>query len=111
MSEIQIKARENNFYGLKADRNGEFVFELLASNDCEGDLEDAIYSLTQTWNLDVRVTLSVSMRVRDILKNLTEDYLYGDGRIGEQELPMFDALRNDCQYIVEQIDALKKKSA
>jgi hypothetical protein len=32
------------------------------------------------------------------------------GKIGKDEAPLFEALRKDCQWIIDQIDALEKNT-
>lgn len=96
--------------GEKIDENGEFVFYLYTSNLCDDDFSDAIVEISSLWetapeNLDI--PLKINVRLKSILEDMLEMYSFPDGSVDEKDLPLFQALRKDCQLIINEIDALK----
>jgi hypothetical protein len=90
---------------------GEYVFGIYATNSCDQDLEQAIATVAALWRLDVitsEVTLTINVRLRSLYETLYDMHNAG-GKIHKDSKPLFDALKKDCQWIVDQINSLEKK--
>jgi hypothetical protein len=58
------------------------------------------------WDLETDVSLKVQIKLKDIYENLYDMY-NAQGKIQEEDTPLFEALRKDCQWIVDQINSLE----
>lgn len=88
---------------------GEYVFGIYASNACGQELEQAIETIASLWRQPVitsEVTLMINIRLLSVYEMLYEMY-NADGKINKEYKHLFDALKNDCQSIVNQINSLE----
>ena len=95
----------------KVDEDGNFKFYTHISN-CSGDkLQEATDKLVEHWwsDSDEEVSLTVHMTVKGIYKELFDWTTEFDGRISRDCMPEFEALKNNCQWIIDQINSLKIK--
>jgi hypothetical protein len=106
MKAIEFVIYENVHDGEVA-RDGQFQFSLYTSNMCDGEMEEVMPVLVKLWDFESEVTLKVNMKARDLLMGLLDLHVDRNGCISEEDKPMFDALRNDCQWMIEHIDKLK----
>ena len=91
------------------NEKGEYVFGIYASNSCDEELEQTIETMAELWRTEAirtEVTLTINVRLRSVYENLYHMYNAG-GKIDAEEKHLFDALSNDCQWIVDQIAKLK----
>ena len=94
----------------RVDANGEFTFYLFTSNYCDGEFEEAMETLISIWALEAEVSLSVNMKTRSLFTELYEMHCQHDGTVDLDDMKLFNALRNDCQWIIDRVDALKVAS-
>jgi hypothetical protein len=110
MKPIKFEIDERPMSG-KATPEGHFTFYIYASNMTEGDLEDAIPVLTEMWQLEVLggtdVGLKINMKLRDLFTEAAGYYGDRNNVIEAEAMPVFNALRQDCQWILDQIAQLK----
>ena len=93
--------------GEKVNENGEYVFNLYISNDMEDDDSYlAIRDIVKIWKTGIYAPLRINIRLKEVAENLIEMYAT-HGVFSKQDQPLFEALRNDCEWIVEQIDKLE----
>jgi hypothetical protein len=91
------------------NEKGEYVFGIYTSNCCDDDIEKAIQSVAELWetqHLEAEVTLTINVKIRDIYENLFHVY-NSMKKIEVENMPLFEALKNDCQWIVDQINTLE----
>ena len=106
MKSIDVEIEEKVMTGT-VDENGDFKFYLYASNECDGEFEKAVALLLKIWTLEeVEVTFRVHIRVKEIYNDLYEMFNAG-GKIQQKDTPRFEALRKDCQWIIDQINELE----
>ena len=106
MKAIEFAIHENVHDG-EVTSDGQFQFSLYTSNMCDGEMEEVMPVLVKVWDFESEVSLKINMRARDLLMGLLDLHVCGNGCISEEDKPVFDALRNDCKWIIEQIDNLK----
>lgn len=87
--------------------DGQFQFYMYTSNMCDGEMEEVMPVLAKVWDFESEVSLKVNMKARDLFIGMFDMYGFRGECITEEDKPMFDALRNDCQWMIEQIDKLK----
>ena len=90
---------------------GEYVFGIYTSNCCNDELEKSIEQMVALWkneDLDCDINMTINVAVRDIYRHLFDMYSVGPKKIGAEDAHLFDALKNDCQWIVDQINALER---
>jgi hypothetical protein len=93
----------------QVDQDGGYKFSLYTSNCCTGEFEDAIQILRHIWDLETDVNLTINVRTKSIYEELYIHHSFNDdGTIDKESKPLFDALRKDCQWIIDQIDGLKE---
>jgi hypothetical protein len=88
---------------------GEYVFGIYATNVCNDDIEKAIQSVAELWEaqyLEADVNLTINVRVRSLYEYL-HNMRTANGRFDAESKPLFEALKNDCQWIVDQINKLE----
>ena len=88
---------------------GEYVFGIYASDACDEELEETISTIAELWkteSITSEITLTINVRLRGVYENLYDMY-NAQGKIDPEDKHLFDALRNDCQWIVDQINSLK----
>ena len=98
--------------GETVNQNGEYVFSIHTSNELDGSLEQTIQAMVELWEmkyLEAYVSLNINVRARSIYEGLIEMHGYTDGSIRTSSLHLFDALKKDCQWIIDQINALEVK--
>jgi len=105
MKPLAVEIEEKVMTGT-VDKNGDFKFYLYASNECDGEFEKAMALLLQIWELETEVTFKVHIRVKEIYNDLYEMYNAG-GKIQQVDTPRFEALRKDCQWIIDRINELE----
>lgn len=91
---------------------GEFVFGIYTSNYLNDELEKSIEQMVGLWkseDLDCEISMTINIVVRDIYRNLFHMYIVGTKKIDAEDAHLFDALKNDCQWIVDQINALEQR--
>jgi hypothetical protein len=95
----------------KVTPEGHFTFYVYASNYTEGEFEDAIPVLAEMWNSEVLrdtdVGLKINMKLRDLFTEAAGYYGDSNNVIEAEAMPVFNALRQDCQWILDQIAQLK----
>ena len=106
MKPIQFEVNEIPQTG-SIDEEGNFKFYIYTSNMCCDDFTEAIETLQKLWDLDTDVSIKVNIKLKDIYEDLFDMYSAQD-KIGKEEAPLFDALRKDCQWIIDQIDSLER---
>jgi hypothetical protein len=90
--------------------DGQAVFSFYTSNYCDGETEQALAVISKIWDCDVEVTLTAHMRVRDLFNDMYDMYgLYNQEpyTIDKEDKFRFDALRADCEWIIQQLDKIK----
>ena len=108
MKPIQFQVDEIPQTG-ELDEEGNFKFYIYCSNCCDDDYSETIGTLQKLWDLDTDVSLKVHIKLKDIYEDLFDMY-NAQGKIEKDEAPLFEALRKDCQWIIDQIDALEKNT-
>ena len=94
------------------NEKGEYVFGIYTSNSCDEELEQTIETMTELWRSDTvrsEVTLTINVRLRSVYETLYDMYNHG-GKIDAEDKHLFDAMSNDCQWIVDQISKLKVRA-
>lgn len=89
------------------DAEGNFKFYIYCSNMGDDEYTEAIETLQKLWDLETDVSLKVNIKLKDIYEDLF-DMCTAQGKIEKEEAPLFDALRKDCQWIIDQIDSLER---
>jgi len=97
----------------KVDYDGEYTFSLFTSTECENEFTDAMNVMSKIWDMDLNaeVCIHIDIKLRSVYKSLRESVISGDETVMEIEkryMPLAQALRKDCQWIIEQIDLLKE---
>ena len=105
MKPIKIEIDESVQSG-KIDKNGDFNFLIYTSNQCNSEFEEAIETLIHLWNLEADVSLKIHIRLKEVYEDLYEMY-NAQGKIQKKDTPMFESLRKDCQWMIDQINALE----
>ena len=103
---------EQSANGETVNQNGEYVFNIHTSNELDGSFERTIQAMVELWqmqHLEAYVSLNINVRVRSIYESLIDMHVYPDGSIHTYALPLFNALKNDCQWIIDHINALEVK--
>ena len=99
----------------EVDEDGNFKFYIHISNCCGDELGEAAEKLVEQWwsdsNNDEEVSLTVHMTVKGIYQELFDWSTDSEGKIDSDAMPDFKALRNNCQWIIDQVDALKIRAA
>jgi hypothetical protein len=98
----------------KVTSEGHFTFNIYATNECIGEnLEKHILAVADLWNsealreIDTEVMLTINMKLRDLFTELVGHYGDRNNVIEAEAMPVFNALRQDCQWILDQIAQLK----
>lgn len=101
---------EQSANGETVNQNGEYVFNIHTSNELDGSFERTIQAMVELWqmqHLEAYVSLNINVRVRSIYEGLIEMHRRSNDSIGFSSLPLFSALKNECQWIIKQINALE----
>jgi len=88
------------------DAEGNFKFYIYASNQIDEDFSEVIETLKVLWDLETDVSLKVNIKLKDIYENVFDLY-NAQGEIQKENTPVFEALRKDCQWIIDQINDLE----
>jgi hypothetical protein len=88
------------------DKEGNFMFYVYASNQMSEDLSEAIETMQAIWNLETEVSLKINLKFKDVYENLYDLY-NAQGKVQTEDTPLFEALRKDCQWIIDQINTLE----
>jgi hypothetical protein len=88
------------------DQEGDFKFYFYGSNMTDDDFSEAIETLQKLWDLETDVSLKVHIKLKDIYEDLFDMY-NAQGKIEKEDTPLFESLRKDCQWIIDQINALE----
>ena len=110
MKDINIEINESTQTD-GVNENGEFGFFVFASNCCDNDFEEAIETLALIWELPTEVSLTINLTLRGVYRDTIQMHhvpIYGDNIIEARSVPLFAAMRKDCQWIIDQIDALEE---
>jgi len=89
------------------DKNGDFSFIVYTTNQCNGEIEKAIDTLKRTWNAPIEVSLSINLTLKGVFRDLHDSYTRPDGTVHPDETHYFKAMRKDCQWVIDQIDAME----
>jgi len=89
------------------DKNGDFSFYVYATNQCEQEFEEAIETLKLIWDAPTDVSLTINIRLKGVYEDAFEMHSMGGNVIEARSTPLFAAMRKDCQWIIDQIDALE----
>ena len=110
MKPIQFEVNETPI-SEHINNKGEYVFGIYTSNYLNNELEKSIEQMVGLWkneDLDCEINMTINVAVRDIYRNLLDMYTLDLKKIGAEDAHLFDALKNDCQWIVDQINALER---
>ena len=88
------------------DADGNFKFYIYTSNMIDEDFSDVMETLKVLWDLETDVSLKVHIKFKEIYENLFDMYS-AQGKIKKEDTPLFEALRKDCQWIIDQINTLE----
>ena len=88
------------------DQDGNFKFYVYVSNSGDDDFSEAIETLQKLWDLETEVSLKVHIKLKDVYENLFDMY-NAQGKIRKKDTPLFESLRKDCQWIIDQINTLE----
>jgi hypothetical protein len=88
------------------DSEGNFKFYFYASNQSEEDFSEVIETLKVIWDLETEVSIKVHIKLKDVYDDLFEMY-NAQGKIQKEDTPLFEGLRKDCQWIIDQINTLE----
>lgn len=105
MKPIQFEIDEVPQAG-EIDKEGNFKFYIYASNMGADDFTEAIETLQKLWDLETDVSLKVNIKLKDIYEDLFDMY-NAQGKIQKEDTFRFEALRKDCQWIIDQINSLE----
>jgi len=89
------------------DKNGDFSFYVYATNQCEQEFEEAIETLKLIWDAPTDVSLTINIRLKGVYEDAFEMHSMGGNVIEARSTPLFASMRKDCQWVIDQIDALK----
>ena len=107
---VELPYTEINWYSSseKVAEDGEFTFGVYLSNGCLGfAIERAVLDWACSIHEERDVNLTIRLRLRDIFNELYGVNRNGGGSVDEECVPLFDALRKDCEWIIKQIENLK----
>jgi len=88
--------------------DGEYIFSVYTSDACQDEFQAAISAIAEMWkheNLG-EITFRINIRLRSLYETIY-DYRNTGGKIDAEEKPLFDALKKDCQWIIDQINSLE----
>jgi hypothetical protein len=88
------------------DADGNFKFYIYASNYIDEDFSEVIATARVLWDLETEVSLKVQIKLKDVYENLF-DMHNAQGKVQKEDAPLFESLRKDCQWIIDQINALE----
>jgi hypothetical protein len=88
------------------DQEGNFKFCVYGSNKCDDDFYEVIETLQKLWDLETDVSLKINIKLKDIYEDLFDMY-NAQGKIEKEDTPLFESLRKDCQWIIDQINSLE----
>jgi hypothetical protein len=88
------------------DADGNFKFYIYASNYIDEDFSEVIETVKVLWDLETEVSLKVQIKLKDVYENLY-DFYSAQGKVQKDDTPLFESLRKDCQWIIDQINALE----
>jgi hypothetical protein len=88
------------------DADGNFKFYIYASNYIDEDFSEVIATAKVLWDLETEVSLKVQIKLKDVYENLY-DMHNAQGKVQKKDTPLFESLRKDCQWIIDQINALE----
>ena len=91
------------------DEEGNYQFYIYCSNMSDGDYSNAIETIQKLWDLETEVSLKVNIKLKDVYNDLFDMY-NAEGKINEVDVPLFETLRKDCQWIIDEIDKLEKNT-
>jgi hypothetical protein len=92
----------------KVAEDGGFTFGVYLSNNCiDFALEQAVLDWACSIDDEKDINLTIRLRLRDVFSELYDINCNGDGSVDEEGVPLFDALRKDCEWIIKQVDELK----
>lgn len=105
MKSIELEIDEKPMAGT-LDENGDFTFYLYGSNTCDDEFQEALETLQHLWHLNTEVSLKINVRFKDIYADLYSMH-NAQGKILKEDTPLFQALLEDCQWIIDQINTLE----
>ena len=105
MQTIKLEIDEHPQSGT-IDKNGDFRFYLYTSNQCDDEFEEALETLMRIWDLETDVALKIHIKLKDVYNDLYNMH-NAQGKIQRKDTPLFEALRKDCQWIIDQINTLE----
>jgi hypothetical protein len=93
------------------DQDGHFNFYVYTSDCCLGEFTDAISDSHSIWGTDEfdEVQFTIDIKLRDVYLNLIDSFETAEG-VDADAVHLFEALKKDCQWIVEKINALEIRS-
>lgn len=105
---VEVCGEKNMVCGEVAE-DGEYTFGIFLSNGlADNDVEQAVFKWIGSVHEEEEVSLTIRLRLRDVYKELYGLHCFNDGSVDEEAMPLFDALRKDCEWIINQIKGLKK---
>ena len=94
---------------IKINEQGEYVFGIFTSNSCDDEFENSIRLMAELWEakyLEQEVSMMINVRLRCLFEVLYDLYNSME-KINAEDMHLFDALKTDCQWIVDQINKLE----
>jgi hypothetical protein len=107
MKEIEINVDVGNLYNNRLSDDGGYLFDIFAITDADGDFEQAIEAYSKLFDAEILASLNLTIDVRHIFIRLHEFHSHPDGTVPMSSKELFDGLRNNCQWIVEEIDKIE----
>ena len=90
-----------------ADKNGDFSFYVYTTNMCDDEIEKAIDTLKLIWEAPIEVSLSINLTLKGVYRDVREMHATSDGSVHPDSVHYFTSIRKDCQWIIDQIDAME----
>lgn len=105
MKPIQFEVDEMPQAGT-VDAAGNFNFYIYMSNQCEDEIEEALETLAKLWDLPADVSLKINIRLKDVYNDLYNMH-NAEGKIDEEDMHLFQGLKDNCQWIIDEINKLE----
>jgi len=107
MKAIELSIQESP-QGIDVDSKGRSTFSLYTSNGLNGEFEEAMATLVQIWGLETEVILTINVNTREIFQKEFDFCSTRNGEVGAEDMLKFMALKQDCEWIIEQVNKLKE---
>ena len=88
------------------DAEGNFKFYIYISNQCEDEIEETLETLAKLWDLPTDVSLKINIYLKDVYLDLYHMH-NAQGKIDAEDMHLFQALKDNCQWIIDEINKLE----